>query len=115
MKRLNAQGVAIKAQLKNAEICTVRVASCVSMHKDEEKYNHEHGVRDGKQSETIIVFNHARQLLHNDEFLEKYFRILGKQDEKVVTNTPINHQVKDTSRNGQNRPVNRSRLLNCIG
>ena len=35
------------------------------------------------------VFNHVHQLLMNDEFLEDYFMLFGKQKDRIVMEIPV--------------------------
>ena len=59
------------------------------------KYSQKFKKQDDKPSEIDHVFNHARQLLLNDELLENYFLIFSKQDNKVIIEIPMNDEVKD--------------------
>ena len=35
------------------------------------------------------VFNHAHQLLFNDEFLEHYFMLFGKHKDRIIIEIPV--------------------------
>ena len=41
------------------------------------------------------MFIRTRQLLPNDEFLKNDFMIFNKQDNKVITEVPMNDELKD--------------------
>ena len=36
------------------------------------------------------VFNHVHQLLMNDEFLEDYFMLFGRQKDRIIIEIPVN-------------------------
>ena len=54
-------------------------------------------VRYDKPSEIVTVFKHARHLLLNDEFLEKYSLICSISDNKVTVELLMNSEVRDIS------------------
>ena len=72
-------------------------ANCIQCREKRKEYSQKYKKQDGKPSEIDHVFNHARQLLLNDELLENYFLIFSKQDNKVIIEIPMNDEVKDTN------------------
>ena len=54
-------------------------------------------MKDDKQSEIIIMFDHTRQLLLSDEFLENVFMIFSKHDHEVLFGMHMNNEVRDSS------------------
>ena len=72
-------------------------ANCIQCREKRKEYNGKYKKPDGKPSEIVTVFNHTRQLLLDDELLEKYFMIFNKQDNKVIIEVPMNDEVKDSN------------------
>ena len=70
-------------------------ANCIQCRETRKEYNRKNKKPDDKPSEIVTVFNHTRQLLLNDELLEKYFLIFSKQDNQVIIEIPMNNDVKD--------------------
>ena len=42
-----------------------------------------------RKPEIQAVFDHARQLLMNDLFLENYFMLFGKRKDRVIIDIPV--------------------------
>ena len=59
------------------------------------EYGQKYKKQDDKPSEIDNVFNHTGKLLLNDELLENYFLIFSKQDDKVILEILMNHDVTD--------------------
>ena len=73
--------------------------------------------QDDNQSEIVTVFIRTRQLLPNDGFLKNCFIIFNKQDNKVITEIPMNDELKDINSkqpeqtSGDNSLANLYRIL----
>ena len=59
-------------------------ANCIQCREKRKEYNRKYKKPDDKPSAVVAVFSHTRQLLLNDELLEKYFLLFNKQDGKVI-------------------------------
>ena len=70
-------------------------ANCIQCREKRKEYSRKYKKPDDKPSEIVIVFNHTRQLLLNDELLENYFLIFNKQDNKVIIEIPMKNEVKN--------------------